>query len=419
MTQSPCIDVQKPRVILLMQYYDPEPVYKGQAFAEAISKAGYRVEVVTGFPNYPDGKFYNGYRVSPLKRSKKNGVSITRLALYPSHGESKFGRVLNYVSFMLSAFFYLTIFARRADLVYVYHPPLTVGLAAVTARIFRRNPVVLDIHDLWPDTLPATGMISSGRILKLVDMACNWMYKHVQHIVLHSHGFREELISRAVSPEKMTTIVGWAHESTELPGMLAFPENMKDLSGLRILYAGNVGPAQALESVLDAAHILQTEGQTEVATFCILGSGLALDGLKNKARRLRLENVIFLPRVSPTEVEAYLAAADILLLHLRDKPLFNLNVPSKTQTYMLAAKPILYGVKGDAKKLLTDAQAGVGVPPENPRSMADAVLSLAEMHTDKRNQFGKNARKYYWRELCMDKGIAKLVAVFDRELIRR
>jgi len=397
-----------------MQFYDPEPVYKGQAFAKAIIKAGYEVEVVTGFPNYPGGKVYDGYRMRPIQKSQKNGVAITRLALYPSHDKSKIGRVLNYVSFMLSAFFYLTIFARRANLVYAYHPPLTVGLAAAAARIFRRNPVVVDIHDLWPDTLPATGMISNPRILKTVEMACNWMYRRVQHIVLHSHGFREELLKRGVPPEKMTTVIGWTHEPAKPAARLAVPENMKDLRGLKVLYAGNVGPAQALDSVPDAAHMLQSEGQGKTATFCILGSGLALDALKDKVRSLGLGNVVFLPRVSPAEVEAYLAAADVLLIHLRDTPLFALNIPSKAQAYMLATKPILMGVRGEAEKLLTDAQAGVSVPPENPRAMADAVLSLAAMPLDERDKLGENARAYYRRELCMEKGVAKFVAVFDK-----
>ena len=414
MKEASITDIPKPRIILLMQFYDPEPVYKGQAFAEAIVKAGYEVEVVTGFPNYPGGKIYNGYRMRPFQKSEKNGVAITRLALYPSHDQSKIGRILNYVSFMLAAFFYLTFFARRADLVYAYHPPLTVGLAATTASIFRRTPVVVDIHDLWPDTLPATGMISNPRVLKIVDVACNWMYRRVQHIILHSNGFKEELLKRGVPPAKMTAVVGWAHEASTPTAQADVLENIQDIRGLKVLYAGNVGPAQALGSVLDAAHILQSEGHGQTATFCILGSGVALDALKDKARSLDLQNVIFLPRVPPFEVDTYLAAGDVLLVHLRDIPLFALNIPSKVQAYMLAAKPILIGVQGESGKLITDAQAGISVPSENPRAMADAVISLAAMPDEKRNDLGKNAYAYYWRELCMEIGMKKFMAVFDK-----
>ena len=137
---------KRPRLIILTQFYDPEPAYKGQAFAEAIRDLGYDVEVVTGFPNYPSGKLYDGYRIYPMQRSTHNGIRITRLALYPSHGTSKIGRVANYLSFFLSAFLYLSWAARRADLVYVYSPPLTAGLAAAASKIIHRTPVVVDIH---------------------------------------------------------------------------------------------------------------------------------------------------------------------------------------------------------------------------------------------------------------------------------
>ena len=113
------------------------------------------MEVVTGFPNYPGGTLYDGYRIKPIQRSEENGINITRLALYPSHDTSKIGRVLNYLSFFISAFLYLVFLARRPALVHVYNPPLTVGLAATAAWMFRRFPVVVDIHDLWPDTLSA------------------------------------------------------------------------------------------------------------------------------------------------------------------------------------------------------------------------------------------------------------------------
>lgn len=400
-----------------MQFYDPEPVYKGQGFAEAIARAGYKVEVVTGFPNYPGGKIYDGYRMRPIHRSEKNGVALTRLPLYPSHGKSKIGRILNYVSFMLSVFFYLVLFAPRASLVYAYHPPLTVGLAAAAARKFRRNPVVVDIHDLWPDTLPATKMISNPRILRAIEISCNWMYRRVQHIILHSEGFKQELLKRGVPAEKMTAIIGWTHETDDQAAPSKIPEKMRDVGGLKVLYAGNVGPAQALDTVIDAAHILQSEGQSEAVTFYILGAGVALDALKDKVRGLELKNVMFLPRVPSSEVGAYLDAADVLLVHLRNIPLFTLNIPSKVQAYMLAAKPILMGVQGEAGKLITDAKAGVSIPSENPRAMADAVLSMAIMPSDDRNSLGKNARAYYWRELCMEKGVAKFLTVFEN--IRR
>jgi len=402
----------KPRVMLVLQFFEPEPVYKGQSFAEEIAKAGYEVEVVTGFPNYPDGKIYDGYRIRLIHRSKKNGILITRLPLFPSQNKKILFRILNYLSFMLSVFCYLTIFSQRSNLIYVYHPPQTVGIAVIASQLFRRTPVVLDIHDLWPDALSASGMISNPLILKVVDFACSWTYQRAQHIILHTDGFRKKLYERGVPNEKMTTVIGWADERNKPSAHFITSKTMDGPSGLRVLFAGNIGRAQDLDTVVDAAHLLQSEGEGKTATIFILGSGIALDALKDKVQKLGLYNVFFLPRVSAAKVGTYLAAADVLLIHLRDDPLFSLNIPSKLQAYMLAGKPIIMGAKGEAKRLLDDAVAGVSVPPGNPRKLAEAVLCLAAMPKHLRDKLGDNARNYYWRKLCMEKGMKIFFSIF-------
>jgi glycosyltransferase involved in cell wall biosynthesis len=404
----------RPRIIFLTQFYDPEPAYKGQAFAEAVRDLGYDVEVVTGFPNYPGGKIYDGYRIRPIKRSEQNGIAITRLALYPSHDTGKFGRIFNYLSFSLSAFLYLVFLAKRPALVHVYNPPLTVGLAATAARIFRRFPVVVDIHDLWPDTLPATGMISDPRALSILDRAANWMYRHVQHIVLHTEGFRATLLDRHVPAEKMTTVLGWAKEDQDgaMP-MRPVPDAMRHFRGMKILYAGNIGPAQSLGAVLQAAHMLEEQGMGDKITFCFLGSGVSLDALKTKAAELALSNVAFLPRVPSNEVKAFLDAADCLLVHLRDTPLFEMTLPSKIQAYMYAGKPLLMGVRGEAARLIKCSASGITVTPEDPESIAAGAIALAEMSRSEREALGQNGRKYYERELSMHNGMLKFAEVFN------
>ena len=405
---------RRPRIVFLTQFYDPEPVYKGQRFAEFLARAGYEVEVVTGFPNYPGGKVYQGYRIRPWQRHCENGIAITRLALYPSHERSRFGRVLNYASFMLSAFAYLTFAMRKADLVHAYHPPLTVGLAAVASGIFRRHPVVLDIHDLWPDALPATGMVTHAGVLAAVDRACRWLYRRARHIVLHSEGFREVLLERGIAADRMTAITGWTNEDAAGSPVQAVPAGMRDLPGLKVLYAGNMGPAQALDTVLDAARLLQDGGKRDEVTFCLLGSGVSLSALRDRAACLGLRNVAFLPRVPPTEAGAYLSAADALLVHLRDDRLFRLNIPSKMQAYMLAGKPVLVGVPGEAARLAQAAGCGIAFPPEDPRALADAVLALRAMPDRARMDMGESGRAYYWRELSMEQGVARLTRVFAR-----
>jgi colanic acid biosynthesis glycosyl transferase WcaI len=407
----------RPRLIFLTQFYDPEPAYKGQAFAEAVRDLGYDVEVVTGFPNYPGGKVYEGYRIRPWHRSMQNGVRITRLALYPSHSGSKAGRIANYLSFFLSAFLYLCFAARKANLVYVYNPPLTVGLAAAASRIAHRCPVIVDIHDLWPDTLPATGMISNPKTLRWIDRAAAWMYRKVQFIILHTHGFRGKLLERGVPAEKMTSVIGWTNEYALPDDVPEGAKRLGDLPGLKLLYAGNIGPAQGMESVLDAAELLHRNGQSAMASFCFLGGGVGEDALVQKAAQLGLDNVVFLPRVTPQEVGPYLDAADALLVHLRASPLFEITLPSKTQAYLYAGKPVLMAVPGEATRLINAAEAGICTPSQDPQSLVQAVTTLATMSPDDRRAMGQRGRAYYLRELAMEKGMAHFATIF--ELTRR
>jgi len=177
--------IKKPkRILLITQWFDPEPTFKGLLFAKKLVAHGFDVEVITGFPNYPGGKIYQGYRVKLMQREVIDEVLVTRLPLYPSHDKSKVGRALNYTSFFLSSLIYGLFFAKRPDVIYAYHPPLTVGVTAALLKFFRKVPVVLDLQDMWPDTLRATGMINNRLILNFISKVCDFVYKSARRIVV-------------------------------------------------------------------------------------------------------------------------------------------------------------------------------------------------------------------------------------------
>lgn len=405
------------RLVILTQWFEPEPAVKGVKFARRLQDHGFDVEVVTGFPNYPGGKVYDGYRIRPIRRETMNGVAVTRLALYPSHDRSRIGRILNYVSFFLSAVFYLTFFARRADVIYAYHPPLTVAMAAMVARVFRRTSVVLDVQDMWPDTLRATGMIGNDRILRIVDVFCRWTWRRADHIAVLSNGFRRLLIERGVPEEKITVIPNWADEQAVDTDPGTRPEALGEADKFRVLFAGNMGPAQALDPVLDAATTIAHKNPR--IEFCFLGSGLELERLKARAEREALANVRFLPRVPMAEVAAYLAAADCLLVHLKADPLFSITIPSKTQAYMAAGKPIVMAVEGDAAELVRQSGGGVVVPPEDAGSLADAIVRLAKLGPGDLAELGANARRFYDAHLSFERGVGSFATVLAKATRKR
>lgn len=400
------------RVLLLTQWFDPEPTFKGLVFARELVAQGFEVEVVTGFPNYPGGKLYPGYRVKFLQREVIDGVTVTRVPLYPSHGQSGIGRVLNYVSFAASSLLYGLFGAKKPDVVYAYHPPLTVGIAAAFIRLLRRVPVVYDIQDMWPDTLRATGMFSNEKALKVVARVCDWVYKRVDQIVVLSPGFKRLLIERGVPEQKIDVIYNWCAEDMVCAPTAAQPGNFPDSSRFRILFAGNMGKAQSLEAVIAAAELLQTRAPQLM--FVFLGGGVEVARLQEMAMARRLDNVTFLPGVPMSEVGAYLAHADALLVHLKKDPLFTITIPSKTQAYMAAGKPVLMAVDGDAADLVRAAGCGVVSESENPESLADAALSLMLLSQEERLEVGQKGREYYMQQLSLRVGVERFGAHFRR-----
>lgn len=401
----------KPRIIHLSQLFDPEPTFKGHDFVNGLEDRGFEVEVVTGFPNYPGGKLYEGYRIRPLVREQMGGTKITRLAVYPSHDKSALKRIVTYTSFMVTSFFYLIFRARRSDLIYVYYPALTAGLAAVAAKLFRRTPVLLDVQDMWPDSLGSSGMMQNRFILGIANIACNILYRHCDHILVLSPGFKALLVERGVPADKITVVYNWADEPPTVE-VRSLPEGFDPDDAFRVLFAGNMGAAQQLDAVIDAAARLESEQPNCI--FYFMGGGIDRDRLANRAQNMGLSNVRFLPRVPLQDVQRFLAAADALLVHLIDEPLFRITIPSKTQAYLYAGRPILMGVAGDAADLVREADAGYVFAPGDSEALAEIVRRLLADGPARRREIGHNAHRFYIETLRRSKGIDATVDLINR-----
>ena len=400
------------RVLLLTQWFDPEPTFKGMVFARELVRQGFEVEVLTGFPNYPGGKVYPGYRIKLLQREVIDGVQVTRVPLYPNHDQSAIKRVLNYASFAASSLVYGLFMARRADVIYAYHPPLTVGITASLIRLLRRIPVVYDIQDMWPDTLRATGMLNNVRALNAVEAVCQFVYRRVDQIVVLSPGFKRLLMQRGVPETKVKVIYNWADEVALAAPQGQLPASFPSADQFRIIFAGNMGKAQALDAVLDAAILLQARGSR--VCFVMLGGGVEVNRLKLRTVDLKLHNVVFLPPVPMAEVGTFLHAADALLVHLRKDPLFEITIPSKTQAYMAVGKPLLMAVDGDAADLVLLSGGGVVAESENAEALAGAAEGLAALPSEQLLAMGQRARRYYQDHLALSVGVAGFGTIFKQ-----
>jgi glycosyltransferase involved in cell wall biosynthesis len=399
------------RILLITQWFDPEPTFKGILFARELVARGFEVEVITGFPNYPGGVLYEGYRLKLIQKETIDGVLVTRVPLFPSHGESRLGRIVNYVSFAISSLLYGLFLAKRPDVIYAYHPPLTVSISALIINLFRRIPVVLDIQDMWPDTLKATGMITNVRLLGFVSKVCSLIYSSVTKIVVLSPGFKKLLINRGVPDSKIEIIYNWADEEVLRAMTSETPKEIASIEGFKILFAGNIGQAQGLNVILDAAIAFKDE--VPKPQFLVLGRGLQLNEIKRRANDLNLDNVHFLAAVPMEKVGDFLGFADALLIHLNADPLFNITIPGKTQAYMAVGKPIIMGVSGDASNLILTADCGVCFEPENAVALAEAVQGLMLQDPTNIQRLGENAERFYDENLSVKVGVDSFVKVFN------
>jgi glycosyltransferase involved in cell wall biosynthesis len=401
------------RILMLTQWFDPEPTFKGLIFAKALQERGHEVEILTGFPNYPGGKVYPGYRIRFLQREVIEGVPIIRVPLYPSHDISAIRRVANFTTFALSAATIGAAAVKPADVMYVYHPPATVALPAIVIGSMRRIPFVYDIQDLWPDTLDATGMANNKFLHDMVDRWCRWTYRAAAKIVVLSPGFKEMLVARGVPGEKIEVIYNWCDEGQipKTPKDELLSKELGFFERFNVLFAGTMGKAQALDAVLDAAE--RIGGRITKVQFVFVGGGIEVDRLKGIARERRLNNVLFLPRRPVSEIGAILNLADVLLVHLKDDPLFRITIPSKIQAYFAVGRPILAGVRGDAAELVRMAGAGVDFLPENPESLSEAVEKLYQIPRALLDEMGDHGRRYYREKLSLSVGVSRFEEVFQ------
>ncbi len=403
-----CIDLTM-RILILTQWFQPEPNFKGLPLAKALRKMGHDVEVLTGFPNYPGGKLYSGYRIKLWKREVMDGIVVNRALLYPSHDQSAVRRIFNYASFAISSML-VSFCIKRPDVVYVYCPPMTAAAGAIALRVLRKVPYVIDIQDLWPDTLASTGMIKSELVMRLVGAWSAFAMRKAQALIVLSPGFKRRLLERHVlSP--IHVIPNWAPPEIEEQAKSVPVKASSNGAELNILFAGNMGKAQALETVIGAAKRLILDAP--MIRFTFIGSGVEVEALRAASHAAGTDNIIFLPPRPVADMGPVFADADALLVHLRDDPLFSITIPSKTQAYLAMGRPILMGVRGDAADMVEAAGAGIAFIPESADSLADAAIKLSNMSKESRAAMGYAGSVYYQTHLSFEKGVQSLECVLS------
>jgi colanic acid biosynthesis glycosyl transferase WcaI len=396
------------RVLILSQYYAPEPVPKPNELAKALQKSGHTVSVLTGFPNYPKGELYTGYRLKLVAREWIDGIPIVRTCEYPYHGKQAIGRIINYISFMLSAPLG-SLFTPACDVIYVWHPPLTIGVAAWIIARLRRVPFVYDVQDIWPESAVLAGILRDGYLVRMLARLERFVYRRADHLLVVTEGARQNLMSKGVPEAKVTALPHWIDETM-------FTDVAPDASDrirakyhwegrFVVLFAGNLGMVQGLDCVIQAASALKAHPEILIA---LVGDGTDKGRLRELAQAAHVEDQVqFINSQPMSRMPDFMAAADTLLVHLKRSEVSKYVIPTKTLAYLAAGKPILMAMDGAAAQLVTDAQAGRVVVPEDSPALAKAILDFYSLSVRERAAMGMRGRTYLQTHLAKDRVIAQ------------
>src|SRR5664279_2749100 len=405
------------RVGILTQWFEPEP--GGGALpgilARGLLERGHSVQVLTGFPNYPSGVVAPGYRISRFLDESVDGFSVRRVALYPNHGTSAIGRIANYASFGASAVISGLGALRDVDAMWVYNSPITVTLPMWAAKISRRIPSVVHVMDLWPDSILLTGFANRGAVFsgaeKVLNAWCNSMYQSAASVAYISPSVGEVLRRRGVQAAKLAYAPIWADEAIyrpanhDLRALLGIDE-----SAVVLLYAGALGEAQGLSTLIDACAEI-----ADPRFVCLVaGSGASEESLRERARRSGADCVRFLGRFPPDEMTALMATSDLNYIGLRPHALSSMTIPSKTQASLASGRAILVSAPGDVAQVARESGAGWAVEPGDSRAVAVAIQAACKLGRHGLHAMGKKGRDYYQRTFSVDQGVSRIEALLER-----
>lgn len=381
------------RVLILSQYFWPES-FRITEVARTLGEAGCEVLVLTGQPNYPEGITPEGYSAWALNSETHDGIEILRVPLIPRGKGSSIRLSLNYLSFV----FFASLFGpwvlrnRKIDCILVYAPsPILQAIPAIWLGWLKKAKVVVWVQDLWPESLSATGYIKNPTLLASVAKVVGWIYKRSHLLLAQSQAF--------IAPIKKlagTTPVVFHPQ----PGELSFSLQQKGEAllkldtGFNVVFAGNLGTVQAIETIVEAARLLR---EVKDIRFVLIGSGSRSAYLSAEVARLDLSNIQLPGRFPVEAMPAILSQASVLLVSLVRDPIMSLTIPGKMQAYLAARKPIIACMDGEGARIVSEAHAGIGCPAQDAVALAAAIKKLHDMPQYELDRMGERAGEYYQR----------------------
>lgn len=366
-------------ILFLCHYFPPEvnaPASRTYENAKRWVRAGHRVTVLTCHPSHPGGVVYPGFRNSVHAWEAKDGIRVLRVGTYLSANKGFAKRTANYVSFMLSAVAQCWR-VKDVDLVVSTSPQFFCGMAGYFVSRLKRRPWVLEIRDLWPESIIAVGAIGNRRVIKALESVESFLYRKADHIVSLTRAFKRHIMGRGVADGKISIVTNGADLERYSPaGRMNGARREFGLGEDVFLasYIGTHGMAHGLGTILKAAKRLENEPNIR---FLLVGDGAEREKLLREKEAMGLHNVIMLGQQPKERMPEFLAATDACLVLLIKSELFKTVLPSKIFEAMAMQRPIVLGVEGESRELVEEGGCGLCIEPEDDRELAEAVLRLA------------------------------------------
>ncbi len=383
---------------MITQYFYPEQFRINDICSEWV-KRGYKVTVITGIPNYPQGKYYIGYGLFKKRKENLEGIDIIRIPLIP-RGHNAIMLVLNYISFVISGLIWKLTTKIKADYVFIFEvSPMTQALPGVWYAKRRKIPCYLYVQDLWPENVEIITGIKNKFAIGLIGKMVDYIYKRCTKIFTTSESFVKSISDRGVPNEKLIYWPQYAedfYEPLEKKKVDEIPED----DCFNIIFAGNIGVAQGLDILANAAELIKKISNKRIR-FNIVGDGRYKTTLVDLIDVKGVSNMFnFIPKQPATRMSELMAANDAAFLSLTDSYLFEMTIPAKLQSYMACGIPIIASAAGETERIIINSESGVCSKPGNAEELSMKILEIANMRSEELKQLGANARYYCENNFC-------------------
>mgnify|MGYP006160524989 CR=1 FL=1 len=409
--------MEKNRILIISNYFHPEE-FKINDLAFDLSKEGYKVDVITGIPNYPQGKFFNGYGLFKNNIEYYNGLKITRLPLIPRGNGSKIRLIINYISFFISLFFYsfYISFFKKYDIVFVHHvSPIFLGIPAVLIKKVQGIKMIFWNLDLWPEAVShylKSNWINK-QILNFLNLIVKFIYENTDKLLISSKSFKIHASKRGFDKKNIVYFPNWAEKTytsnkTEVidTSIYKFPKN-----SFKIMFAGNIGESQDMQNVLKA--IEYTNRLDKNIFWIFLGDGRMKSLMEQNVKINKLDDYVKFLGLQPLKhMPSFFSIADAMLLPLLDGPVYNSTVPAKLQAYMASKKPVLGMINGEAASLIIESKCGLVASAGDYKGLSVNILKMKN-NSKELQKFSQNSINYYNLNYSKKNALNKVISIFE------